>query len=283
MRLMPAAADTGVVLVRCDLAGRPQVAARAENVVATEMATTLGRNGVTVQTVEHVLAALAGLGIDNARIEVDGPEIPIMDGSAAPFIAAIKEAGFREQDTPKSFIVVKRSVTVREGDKHATLAPGRGFRIDCTIDFKHPLISDQAVSVSFSDTTFVREVSSARTFGFLRDVEKLKAAGLAKGGSLDNAIVVDEFSILNPEGLRFPDEFVRHKVLDAVGDVSLLGMPVIGCLTAYKSGHTLNHRLVMTVLEQRAAWAVVRARARDVANYDLRLDELEESLTPSAA
>ena len=283
LRLMPARPDSGVVLVRTDLPGKPELKAHASNVVDTELATTLGTSSYRIHTVEHVLAALAGLGIDNVRIELDGPEVPIMDGSAAPFAEMIKEARVREQDVPKAFMVIKKNVTVTEGDKHASLGPGRGFRIDCTIDFKHPLISDQTVSLTFSDRTFMREVSGARTFGFLRDVEKLKAMGLAKGGSLENAIVVDDFSILNPEGLRFPDEFVRHKVLDAVGDVALLGLPVIGHLNAYKSGHALNHKLVTRVLADRAHYAVVRARARDVAHYDLHLDELEESLAPSAA
>jgi UDP-3-O-[3-hydroxymyristoyl] N-acetylglucosamine deacetylase len=283
LRLMPARPDSGVVLVRTDLPKQPELKALARHVVDTALATTVGDGSMRVHTVEHVLAALAGLGIDNARVELDGPEVPIMDGSAAPFIELIKEAQVREQDVPKSFMVIKKAVSVNDGDKRATLAPGRGLRIDCTIDFKHPLISDQAVSLSFCDSTFVREVSAARTFGFLRDVERLKSMGLAKGGSLANAIVVDDFSILNPEGLRFPDEFVRHKVLDALGDLSLLGLPVIGHLTAYKSGHALNHRLVTKVLADEAHFAVVRARARDVAHYDLRLDELEDALTPSAA
>ena len=283
MQLLPSRPDTGIVLVRTDLPGKPALKAVAANVIDTALATNLGTAKFRIQTVEHVLAAFAGLGIDNVRIELDGPEVPIMDGSAAPFAALIVEAGVREQDVPKSFMVIKKAVTVKDGDKHATLAPGRGFRVDCTIDFQHPLISDQTVSLKFSDRTFMREVSGARTFGFLRDVEKLKAMGLAQGGSLDNAIVVDDFSILNPEGLRFPDEFVRHKVLDAVGDVSLLGLPVVGHLTAYKSGHALNHKLVTKVLSEKAHYAVVRARARDVAHYDLRLDELEESLAPTAA
>ncbi|MBK7863206.1 MAG: UDP-3-O-acyl-N-acetylglucosamine deacetylase [Archangiaceae bacterium] len=283
LRLMPARPDTGVVLVRTDPPRKPELQALARHVSATELATTLGQGEAKIHTVEHVLAALAGLGIDNARVELDGPEVPIMDGSAAPFIALIREAGVREQDVPKSFMVIKKAVTVSDGDKRATLGPGRGFRVDCTIDFKHPLISDQTLSLSFCDSTFVREVSSARTFGFLRDVEKLKELGLARGGSLQNAIVVDDFSILNPEGLRFPDEFVRHKMLDALGDLSLLGRPVIGHLTAFKSGHKLNHRLVTQVLSDESNYAVVRARARDVAHYDLRLDELEDALTPSAA
>jgi UDP-3-O-[3-hydroxymyristoyl] N-acetylglucosamine deacetylase len=228
LRLLPARPDSGVVFVRTDLTDKPAIVARAEHVVDTALATTLGCGDVRVHTVEHLMAALAGLGIDNARVELDGPEVPIMDGSATAFIAAILEAGIRVQEQPKSFLVIRRPIVVEDGEKRAALVPGRGFKVDCTIDFSHPLIHDQAVSISFSDRAFLREVAPARTFGFLRDVDKLKAHGLAKGGSLDNAIVVDDFSILNPEGLRFPDEFVRHKVLDALGDISLLGMPVLG-------------------------------------------------------
>jgi UDP-3-O-[3-hydroxymyristoyl] N-acetylglucosamine deacetylase len=261
MRLLPALPDSGVTLVRTDLPGKPSIAARAENVVDSELATTLGTAEARVQTVEHLLAALFGSGIDNARVELDGPELPIMDGSAQPFMALIREAGVRLQDEPRSFIVVKRPVTVSEGDRKVTLAPGRGLHIDCTIDFKHPLISDQSVSFSVGDgAAFEREVSTARTFGFLRDVERLKRAGLARGGSLSNAIVVDEFSILNPEGLRFPDEFVRHKVLDALGDLALLGRPVVGHLTCYKSGHSLHHALVKRLLSDAGSYAVVRER-----------------------
>jgi len=236
-----------------------------------------------VATVEHLLAALNGLGIDNLRIEVDGPEMPIMDGSAAPFAALVHKAGIRTQRTPKTFLVIKRPVSVSDGDKYATFSPAKRFRIDCTIDFHHPLISDQAYRVEFDDRSFVREVASARTFGFLRDVDRLRAMGLARGGSLDNAVVVDEFSILNPEGLRFPDEFVRHKLLDALGDVALLGRPVLGALTVYKTGHALNQRLVSTVLADPANYDVVRARSRDVARHELALEDLAPMLAPSAA
>ncbi len=283
LRVMPAAADTGIVFVRVDLPGKPSVPARAEFVVSTTLATTLGRDQCTVGTVEHLLSALSGVGIDNARIEVDGPEVPIMDGSAAPFAALVNEAGIRVQDKTKSFLIIRRPVTVRDGDKRATIAPSKRLRIDCTIDFKHPLISDQTYGLEFSDRTYAKEIASARTFGFLRDVEKLQANGLARGGSLQNAIVVDEFSILNPEGLRFPDEFVRHKLLDTLGDVALMGRPVIGHLTVYKSGHALNHRLVMKVLSDPSNYEVVQARARDVEQLDLELHDLAGVLAPHTA
>jgi len=283
LTLRPAPADHGIVFVRTDAARGVSIPATADYVVNTELATTLGRAAVKVGTVEHLLAALAGLGIDNLRIELDGPEVPIMDGSAAPFAYLVKTAGVRVLDAPKSFLVVKKPISVADGEKCASLSPSSRFRIDCTIDFQHPLISDQSFQMEFSDRTFSREIARARTFGFLRDVEMLKKVGLAKGGSLENAIVVDEFSILNPDGLRFPDEFVRHKVLDAMGDVSLFGKPVIGHLTVYKSGHALNHRLVQKVLSSPAHYVVVRARKRDVERLDLRLPDLAGVLEPSVA
>lgn len=283
LMLRPATADHGIVFVRTDAARGVSIPATAEYVVNTELATTLGRAGVKVGTVEHLLAALAGLGIDNLLIELDGPEVPIMDGSAAPFAYLVKTAGVRVLDAPKSFLVVKKKVSVSDGDKRASLGPSTQFKIDCTIDFQHPLISDQSFQMEFSDRTFSREIARARTFGFLRDVEMLKKVGLAKGGSLENAIVVDEFSIMNPDGLRFPDEFVRHKVLDAMGDVSLFGRPVIGHLTVFKSGHALNHKLVRKVLSDPAHYVVVRARKRDVERLDLRLPDLAGVLEPSVA
>jgi UDP-3-O-[3-hydroxymyristoyl] N-acetylglucosamine deacetylase len=279
LRLLPARPDSGVVFVRTDLPDKPVIPARADNVVDTELATTLGAGDVRIHTVEHLLAALAGLGIDNARVEVDGPEVPIMDGSASAFIDLVREAGVRLQEAGKSFLVIKKPIIVCEDDKRAALLPGKGFRVECTIDFQHPLIHDQALALSFNEATFRREVSTARTFGFLRDVERLKAAGLAKGGSIDNAIVVDDFSILNPDGLRFPDEFVRHKVLDAVGDVSLLGLPVVGTLQCYKSGHRLNHALVRKVLADATQFSILRTRVDALEQHDVGLDELEDSLT----
>lgn len=283
LRLVPAPVESGLVFVRTDLPDRPVIPVRSEYVVDTSLATTLAVGKARIGTVEHLLAALSGLGIDNLRIELDGPEVPIVDGSAEPFARLISEVGIRTQDEYKKFIVIKRSVTVADGDKYATFSPARRFRIDCTIDFKHPLISDQQFILEFSDRSFVREVARARTFGFLRDVDRLRQMGLARGGSLDNAVVVDDFAILNPEGLRFPDEFVRHKLLDALGDVALLGRPVIGALTAYKTGHGLNQRLVAKVLSDPSNFEVVRARGRDLSNASLEVNDLAGILAPHAA
>jgi UDP-3-O-[3-hydroxymyristoyl] N-acetylglucosamine deacetylase len=282
LNLIPAPVNHGIVFVRTDLPRPVSIPAMSEFVVDTSLATTLGRDGVRVGTVEHLLAALAGLGIDNLRIELNGPEVPIMDGSAAPFAYLVKTAGVRVLSEPKSFLVIKRPVTVVDGEKEATFLPAARLRIDCTIDFKHPLISDQVASFEFSDRAFSREIARARTFGFLRDVEMLKKMGLARGGSLDNAIVVDEFSILNPDGLRFPDEFARHKLLDALGDVSLFGRPVVGHLKVVKGGHALNHRLVQKVLEDAANYEVVRARLPGE-RLDQRMPELDGVLEPLVA
>jgi UDP-3-O-[3-hydroxymyristoyl] N-acetylglucosamine deacetylase len=283
LTLLPAPVDHGIELVRTDLPGRPSVPARSEFVTDTALATSVGRGTARVGTIEHLLAALAGLGVDNARVELDGPEVPIMDGSSLPFAAAITTAGMRAQGEAKAFLVIVRTVAVSEGDKQATFTPSRRFRIDCTIDFEHPLISDQRFCLDFAARTFVRDVAPARTFGFLRDVDRMRSLGLARGGSLDNAVVVDDFSILNPEGLRFPDEFVRHKLLDALGDVALLGRPVLGSLTVHKTGHALNQRLVAKVLSDPANYQVVRARLPDVHQHALDLADLEGFLTPTAA
>jgi UDP-3-O-[3-hydroxymyristoyl] N-acetylglucosamine deacetylase len=283
LTLLPAPEDHGVVFVRTDLQEPVAIPARSQHVVDTSLATSLGRDGVRIGTVEHLLAAITGLGVDNLRVEVEGPEVPIMDGSAAPFAYLIRTAGIRVQDAPKSFVVIRKPVTVVDGEKEATLQPARCFKVSCTIDFKHPLISDQTFELDFSDRSFSREIARARTFGFLRDVEMLKRMGLAKGGSLDNAIVVDEFSILNPDGLRFPDEFVRHKILDAIGDVALFGHPVIGHLKVHKSGHALNHKLVERTLADPQSYVVVRAQKRDVERLDLRLPDLSGSLEPLVA
>ncbi len=259
LTLVPAPVDSGVVFVRTDLAKTVEIPAKSSFVVDTSLATSIGKDGVRVGTVEHVLAALSGMGVDNIRVEVSGPEVPIMDGSSAPFCYLIRSAGLVNQRKLKRFMVIQRPVEVRDGDKLARLAPAGRFSISCTIDFQHPLIHDQAYRMDFSDRTFDREISKARTFGFLRDVEKLKSIGLARGGSLENAIVVDEFNILNPDGLRFPDEFVRHKILDAVGDLALLGMPVVGHLVASKSGHALNQKLVRAVLADPSCFSIVAA------------------------
>ena len=269
--LAPAAPDTGVVFAH----DGEEIPALADFVVDTTMNTSLGRGRMRIGTVEHLMAALAGCGIDNVRVEVEGPEVPIMDGSADPFVRLIREAGVHEQRSVRRFLLIRKPIAVAEGDKLARLTPARGkFSISYTIDFRHPLITDQTCKVEMTEKSFQKEIARARTFGFKRDVEKLHAAGLARGGSLANAVVVDDFNILNPEGLRYPDEFVRHKVLDAVGDLALLGMPVIGHLTAVKSGHHLNHLLVRKVLEEQDACEVVQPRA------EAELHELQERLLP---
>ncbi|GEJ56110.1 UDP-3-O-acyl-N-acetylglucosamine deacetylase [Anaeromyxobacter diazotrophicus] len=259
LTLAPAAPDAGVTFFRRDLG--VEIPARAEHVVDTQLSTSLGLGPARVATVEHVLAALTGMGVDNCRVELDGPEIPILDGSAAPFVYLLQEAGVRTQRAGKRFLIVKRPVEAREGDKVARVEPAPELSVRFTVDFGHPLITDQTFSFVFSDRVFAREVARARTFCFLRDVERMQAAGLALGGSLDNAIVVDEFSILNPGGLRYPDEFARHKVLDAMGDLSLLGMPLIATFTARRSGHALNQALVKKLLADPTAHAVVQIGA----------------------
>jgi len=238
-----------------------EIPALAANVVDTTLSTNLGADGARVSTVEHVLAALVGMGIDDCRVEVDGPEVPILDGSAAPFVALIREAGVRTLPAGKRFLVIQKPVEVRDGDRSARFEPAESLSIAFTADFRHPLVTDQTFRFVFSDREFEREVARARTFCFLRDIEQMRAMGLARGGSLENAIVIDEFSILNPEGLRFPDEFVRHKVLDALGDLALAGMPIIGAFRAHKSGHALNQALVTRVLSDPSTFRVVQVSA----------------------
>lgn len=269
LTLRPAPADHGIVFVRTDLERPVSIPALSEFVVDTAMATTLGRDGVKVGTVEHLMSALAGLGVDNVRVELDGPEVPVMDGSALHFAELIAGVGTRELDAPRGFLVIKKPVSVVDGDKEASLSPARHFRVSCTIDFKHPAISAQSFEVEVTERGFLRDICRARTFGFLRDVEMLKKHGLARGGSLENAIVMDEKAILNPEGLRFPDEFVRHKILDAIGDVSLFGRPVVGHLKAFKTGHALNHKLVQKVLADPSCFEVVQGRGLEVQLMEL--------------
>lgn len=257
LRILPAPSGSGIVFVRTDMSQRIEIPARIENVTGATLATTLGKHGVTISTVEHVLATLLGMGIDNAVIEVDGPELPILDGSAAPFVFLIKEVGVRKLPGPKRFLVVKRPIHVRLAGKAAALFPANEFKISYRVDFEHPMVTDQRFTMGFSARSFQQEISRARTFGFLRDLAALKERGLARGGSLDNAIVLDEFRVLNQDGLRFPDEFVRHKILDAMGDLSLVGMPIIGHFAAVCSGHDLNHRLVRKLLATPDAFTVV--------------------------
>jgi len=257
--LKPAPAGYGLRFYRTDVG--VEIPATLAHLARLDHATTLSREGVSIETVEHLLSALRGLGVDDLRIEVDGPEIPILDGSAAPFVALVREAGAQALRAGRRFLVIDQSVEVRDGDKVARLDPSDDFSVEFTADFDHPLITDQSFRVTVSDRAFEREVARARTFCFRKDIERMQAAGLARGGSLANAIVVDEFSIVNPEGLRFPDEFARHKVLDAIGDLALSGFPVLGALTAVKSGHALNQALVKKVLADPASHRVVRVTA----------------------
>ena len=252
VRISPAGTGYGITFVRTDVPGAPEIKAEGANVVDTNYATTLGKNGVSVSTVEHLLAAFYGLGVDNATVELSGPEVPILDGSAEKFIGMIESAGIRDLPAPRKCLVIKRPIKVSDGDKYVLVLPSRamGFTIDYSIDFSHPFLTKQTYSSLFSREVFKKEVGSARTFGFLRDVEMLRANGLAKGGSLSNAVVVGETAVLNVEGLRYPDEFVRHKVLDLMGDLSLVGAPVMGHLVAHMSGHALNHRLIQEILRR---------------------------------
>ena len=259
LTLRPAAVNTGVVFRRIDLKPVVDVEAILDNVSNTRMSTTLERDGVRISTVEHLMSAFAGLGIDNVFVDLTAAEVPIMDGSAGPFVFLIESAGIEEQRAPKQFIRIKQSVEVRDGDKWAKFDPYDGFKVDLTIDFDHPAVqsSQQHASIDFLESSFIKDVSRARTFGFLDEVEALQEAGLARGGSLDNAIVMDAFHILNDEGLRYRDEFVKHKILDAVGDLYLLGHLLVGAFSAHKSGHSMNNRLLRRLLETESAWEYV--------------------------
>lgn len=259
MTLKPGAPDSGIVFRRVDLPVPVEVRARAENVGDTRLGTTLINGDARVSTVEHLLSAFAGLGIDNALVEVSAPEVPIMDGSAGPFVFLLQSAGIAEQAVPKRFVRVKKSVEVRDGDKWARFDPYDGFKVNFEIEFNHPIfkLHSQKASMDFSTTTYLKEVSRARTFGFMRDLETMRAHNLALGGNLDNAIVLDESRVLNEDGLRYEDEFVKHKILDAIGDLYLLGHSLIGEFAGYKSGHGLNNRLLRTLLADPAAWEEV--------------------------
>ena len=256
LTLRPAPPDTGVRFIRRDLPGRPEIPAVNGNVTETNLSTSVGRNGTGVSTVEHLMAALYGLGIDNVAVEVDGPEVPIMDGSSAPFVFLIKSAGIREQKTPKRFLVIRKRFSVEDGNRSITIHPSRELKITYTIDFNHPLLQNQTHELRFSGGEFVREISRARTFGFLKDIQLLWDNGLAMGGSLDNAIVIDDFRVLNEDGLRYPDEFVRHKILDFLGDLALLGKPVIGHFVVEKSGHFLNQVMLRELIRAGKHWEI---------------------------
>ena len=259
LTLKPAPEDHGIIFRRTDLNPPVDVQARADKVGDTMLSTTLTNGDVKVSTVEHLMSALAGLGIDNLVIEVSAPEIPIMDGSAGPFVFLLQSAGIREQNKPKKFLRILKPVTIKQNDKVATFKPFDGFKVSFTIDFDHPAFKNRKLnsSVDFSSTTFVREISRARTFGFMHEVEYMRSKGLARGASMDNAIVVDEFKVMNKDGLRSEDEFVKHKILDAIGDLYLSGYSLIGEYEAYKSGHALNNASVRALLADKDAWEEV--------------------------
>ncbi len=259
MTLRPAPVDSGIVFRRVDMDPPREIAAHAENVGDTSLSSTLVKDGVRIATVEHLLSAMAGLGIDNALIDLSASEVPIMDGSAGPFVFLLQSAGIAEQEAPKRFIRIKKAVRVEEGDKWARFEPFDGFKVGFSIDFKHPIFTRRASSaeIDFSTTSFVKEVSRARTFGFMRDIEMLREQNLVLGGSMDNAIVLDDYRVLNEDGLRYEDEFVKHKILDAIGDLYLLGHSLIGAFYGHKSGHSLNNRLLRKVLADADAWEEV--------------------------
>ncbi len=259
LTLKPAGINEGIKFRRVDLNPAVTIEASTHNVGDTTLSTTLMKEGVRVATVEHLLSAMAGLGIDNAIIEVSAPEVPIMDGSAGPFVFLLQSAGILEQDAPKRFLRVKRKVTVSDGDKWASLEPFDGFKVSFTLDYDHPVLKNsvQEATLDFSTTSYVKEVSRARTFGFLSEYEWLKANNLALGGSLNNAIVLDDYRIMNEDGLRYEDELVKHKILDAVGDMYLLGTGVLGAFRGFKSGHTLNNKLLQALLAKKSAYEIV--------------------------
>jgi len=256
MTLLPAAPDTGIVFRRVDLPDSAEIKVQPQYVCDTRMCSALEHDGVRVATVEHLMSALAGLGIDNIIVELTASEVPIMDGSSGPFVFLLQQAGIAEQATPKKFIRIKKTVEVHDGDKWVRFEPYFGFKIDFTIDFAHPVFEQTVnnVKIDFADNSYIKEVSRARTFGFMHEVEALRSMGLARGGSLDNAIVLDEYRILNHDGLRYEDEFVKHKTLDAIGDLYVLGHPLLCAFTAYKSGHALNNQLLRTLMADADAW-----------------------------
>jgi UDP-3-O-[3-hydroxymyristoyl] N-acetylglucosamine deacetylase len=259
LTLRPAAVDTGIVFRRVDLDPVVEIPASAELVTETMLCTGLSQGAGKVLTIEHLMSAFAGLGIDNAYVDLSAPEVPIMDGSAGPFVFLLQSAGLVEQAAAKRFIRIKRPIEARDGDKLARFTPHDGFRLDFTVEFNHPAIptAQSHARVEFSTDAYVREVSRARTFGFMRDLEFMRERNLGLGGSMDNAIVLDEFRVLNDDGLRYADEFVRHKILDAVGDLYLAGRPIIGAFEGFKSGHALNNKLVRALLAERSAWEEV--------------------------
>jgi len=280
LTLRPAAPDTGIVFRRVDLAEPVEIRAQADRVTDTRMASTLTAAdegpgaSIRVATVEHLMSALAGLGIDNLYVDVTAAEIPILDGSAGSFVYLIQSAGIVEQRAPKRFVKVLAPIEIRDGDKWARLEPHDGFRLRFAIEFGHPAIdaTGQDYEIDFATTSYVKEIARARTFGFVQDVEALRSAGLAQGGSLENAIVMDEYRVLNADGLRYDDEFVKHKILDAIGDLYLIGHPLLAAYSAYKSGHALNNQLLRKLLAQPAAYEIVSFEQRRAPGRPFALD-----------
>ncbi|GAB1231557.1 UDP-3-O-acyl-N-acetylglucosamine deacetylase [Ferrigenium sp. UT4] len=273
LTLRPAAVDTGIVFRRVDLPQPVDIHARAVAVNDTRLSTCLEENGARVATVEHLMSALSGLGIDNAIVELTSPELPIMDGSAGTFIFLLQSAGIVEQEAAKKFIRIKKTIELKDGDKWVRFEPYNGYRLNFTIDFAHPVFADtkQQVRVDLGEQSYIKEVSRARTFGFMQEVEYMRSQGLALGGNLDNAVVMDEYRVINPDGLRFEDEFVKHKVLDAIGDLYLLGHPLIGAFSGHKSGHALNNALCRALLADEQAWEFVTFDKPEEAPNFLRL------------
>ena len=269
MKIKPAPADAGIVFVRKDIPDALPIPANYHTVSDTTLATTIGLHGATVSTVEHILSAFSGMGVDNAIIELDSFEIPIMDGSALPFVNMLKEVGTHLQGKTKKLLVIKKPVSVKDGGGSADLLPAAEFKITYAIDFKHVAIGKQSYSLDFSDEKYEKEICSARTFGFLREVEYLQARGLGLGGSLDNVIILDDEKIINKNGLRMPNEFVKHKILDAIGDLFLLGMPIIGHFVAYKSGHRLNNILLKELMRKQDCWEIITCDDQEEENHKL--------------
>lgn len=259
MKLKPASPGSGVRFRRMDLRDRPVVPAHHSHIVDTFLATTIGHNGVVVSTVEHLMAALVGFGVDNVMVELDGPEVPILDGSAAPFIEVLREAGLKEQNAPRKCLTLAKPVQVRDGDAYIKASPSRHFHVRYTIDFPHPMVGRQELSWSFDESAFAQDIAKARTFGFLKDVQKLQSLGLAQGGSLANAIVFDDRGMLNKDGFRYEDECVRHKVLDFIGDLALAGVPVRGSFEVRKAGHALHNSFLKQLTHNQGTFAIQSA------------------------
>lgn len=263
LTIKPAPPDSGITFERIDTPETCRIKASFDSVIKTNMATSIGFNGYSVSTIEHLMAAFFGMGIDNILVQVDGEEVPIMDGSSAPFVFLLNNAGIAIQDNFKRFLLVKKPVKVADGNRSVQLYPSKELKITYRIDFDHHLIKDQSYEIAFSKSNFIREISRARTFGFLRDVQTLRDNGLAKGGSLDNAIVVDEFRVLNEDGLRYENEFVRHKLLDFIGDLAILGCTVIGHFVVERSGHSLNQKLLKKFMAQEKCWEVLQFKNKE--------------------